>query len=151
MANRGKYFVKHKEKYRGNPNDVTYRSSWEQYVMGLLDNHPDVKWWSSETTVIPYLSTADEKRRRYFMDFTICWNDGSIHLWEVKPEKETRPPAKPSRLTTQAKARFMKEIYTWQVNQDKWKTTVDICNKKNWTFKIITETALKRMGMKGLR
>ena len=150
-CSRGKYFVKHKEKYRGNPSNLTYRSSWEKYVMEMLDVHPDVKWWSSEETIIPYFSNADGKRRRYFMDFTICWNNGKIQLWEVKPKKETIPPKKPSKLTSKAKQRFMNEVYNWSVNNDKWKTTVDVCNKKDWEFKIITEDALKRMGMKGLR
>lgn len=118
--------------------------------MEMLDNHPDVKQWSSETTIINYFSNADGKKRRYFIDFTIYWVNGEVHLWEVKPKKETAPPKAPTNMTTAAKKRFMNEIYTWTVNQDKWKATVDVCNKKEWRFKIITEDALKRMGFKGL-
>jgi len=151
MANSGKYFINNKTKYRGNPSKVTYRSSWELYVMKMLDFHPNVKWWSSEETIVPYMSKADGKRRRYFMDFTICWDDGTIQLWEVKPLKETRPPRPPSKMTVKAKQRFMKEIYQWQVNQDKWKTTVDLCERKGWAFKIVTEDALSAMGMKGIK
>lgn len=153
---KGKYFVKNREKYRGRANNVTYRSSWEKYVMEFLDNNPHVKYWNSEETVIHYLSTADstdlgmKKKRRYFMDFTIWFENGDIHLWEVKPECQCRPPKPPHRMTLKAKSRYMQELYTWQVNQDKWKAAVDVCKKKGWTFKLITESALKQLGFKGL-
>ena len=143
MAYSGKYVVQNKERYRGKVNDVQYRSLWELQVMKHLDVNPHVKWWSSEETIVPYFSTADQKNRRYFMDFTVCYNDGTMHLWEVKPAKQTQPPKPPSRMTTQAKKRFADEIYTWQVNLDKWKSTKKLVDSKGWTFKILTEHTLK--------
>lgn len=150
MAYKGKYFVKNKAKYRGDSSNVTYRSSWEKFIMELLDNNNDVRWWSSETTIIPYMSTADGKKRRYFMDFTIQWNSGDLMLWEVKPAKETHPPVPPANMTGKSKTRFMHDAYTWQVNYDKWQTTAKLCEDKGWKFKIVTEHTLKKMGMKGL-
>lgn len=150
MAYSGRYYVKNKEKYRGAIEKVTYRSSWEKFIMELLDNHPNVKWWSSEETVIPYFSNADGKKRRYFMDFTICWDNGEVHLWEVKPNKEVNKPIPPAQMTTAAKKRFMNEVYTYTVNLDKWQQADKVCKDKGWHFKIITESALKKMGFKGL-
>ncbi|ADM80172.1 head completion-like protein [Aeromonas phage phiAS5] len=148
---KGKYTPEDKAKYRGDASKITYRSSWELFIMRMLDKNPEVKWWSSEETVIPYFSNADGKKRRYFMDFTVCWKNGSISLWEVKPRKETVAPIPPTRNTAAAKKRFMNEIYTYQVNLDKWQTASKICDQKGWRFNIITEDTLKRLGFKGVR
>ncbi|ADQ53122.1 gp4 head completion protein [Aeromonas phage 65] len=150
-AHKGQYFVKNPEKYKGDHRKVTYRSSWEKYIMELLDNHPDVKYWNSEELVIPYFSNADGKKRRYFMDMYIQWIDGSVSLWEVKPTHECYPPVPPKRNTLKAKNAYIHAQYTWAVNNDKWKTTVALCEKKGWKFNIITEIALKKMGFKGLK
>ncbi|QIW87127.1 head completion protein [Aeromonas phage Ahp1_CNU-2021] len=149
-AYRGKFLPENKEKYRGSVLNITYRSSWELFVMKMLDNNPEVKQWSSEETIIPYFSNADGKKRRYFMDFTVFWKNGSISLWEVKPEAEVRPPIPPARATVAAKKRFLNQIYTYQVNTDKWKAAVKVCDQKGWRFNIITETTLKKLGFKGL-
>lgn len=147
---KGQYFVKNREKYKGDAKKVTYRSSWEKFIMEMLDNNPEVKFWNSEEVVIPYFSNADGKKRRYFMDFFVQFEDGSISLWEVKPLKETKPPVPPKRNTLKAKNTYLQSIYTWQVNIDKWKTTSELCKKKGWRFNIITESALRKMGFKGL-
>ncbi|ATI17396.1 head completion protein [Aeromonas phage AS-szw] len=147
---KGQFFVKNREKYKGDPKKVTYRSSWEKYIMEMLDNNPDVRYWNSECMVIPYFSNADGKKRRYFMDMWIQWSDGSISLWEVKPKKECFPPVPPKRNTLKAKNAYIQAVYTWQVNNDKWKTTAELCKKKGWRFNIINEDSLKAMGFKGL-
>lgn len=150
MSYKGKFVPKNPQKYKGDWTNITYRSSWEKYIMEMLDMNEHVRYWQSEETVIPYFSNADGRKRRYFMDFTICWVDGSIHLWEVKPKKEVFPPAAPAKMTAAAKKKFMNEIYTYTVNQDKWKRAAEICEQKGWQFKIITEDALKKFGFKGL-
>jgi hypothetical protein len=150
MSYKGKFVPKNPQRYKGDWSKITYRSSWEKYIMEMLDTNDNVRYWQSEETVIPYFSNADGRKRRYFMDFTICWSDGSIHLWEVKPKKEVHPPIPPSKMTTAAKKRFINEIYTHTVNTDKWRRTAEICAQKGWSFKIITEDALKRFGFKGL-
>ncbi|ADQ52905.1 head completion protein [Aeromonas phage AsFcp_4] len=151
QAYKGKFVPENKEKYRGDYSKITYRSSWELFIMKMLDRNTEVKWWGSEITVIPYFSESDGKKRRYFIDMTICWKDGNISLWEVKPAAETRPPAIPSRNTAAAKKRFADQVYTWGVNTSKWKATIDVCQKKGWKFNIITEDVLKRMGFKGVK
>lgn len=152
MAYKGKFHPQNKEKYKGNWRKITYRSLWENHVMKWCDRNPNVKFWSSEEVVIPYTSTADKnKKRRYFMDFYVEMVNGKKFLFEVKPKKETVPPKVPSRLTSKAKERFLKEDYTWKVNNDKWKAAQKLCKKRDWIFKIVTEEAMvKVFGYKGL-
>lgn len=138
---KGKYIVKNREKYVGDVNNVVYRSSWEKQVMIKLDNNPNIHRWASEESVIPYISPLDNRKHKYYMDFTI-WTkkpDGSVQTtWiEVKPYKETQPPVvtKGKRKTT-----IIREQKTWLVNSAKWSTTRAICAKKeNYNFIILTE------------
>lgn len=149
MSYSGKYTPKNKAKYRGDINKIQWRSLWERHIMLHLDLNPHVKWWSSEESIVPYFSTADAKNRRYFMDFTVCYEDGSIHLWEVKPKKQVQPPTPPARMTAKAKQGFIEAMYNWQVNLDKWKAAKTLCDKKGWTFKILTEDVLRsKFGMR---
>lgn len=148
MAYSGSFMPKNREKYKGEITKIHYRSNWEKFFMGYLDKHPQVVKWSSEETVIPYFSNADGKRRRYFVDFWVKYDTGLEVLVEVKPKKETQPPVKPAQLTAGAKRRFMNDIYTWQVNQDKWKAAKAIADKNNIGFRILTEDGLRKLGAK---
>lgn len=143
MAYSGKFRPRNIEKYKGNADKITYRSSWEAWLMKWCDQSPAVVSWSSETVIIPYFSNADGKRRRYFMDFYVKMKTGEVFLFEVKPEKETRPPVMASTNTAKAKRNFASEMYTWQVNRDKWIAANKLCVEKGWQFKIITEKTLK--------
>ena len=143
MSYHGKFVPKNKSKYRGKIDNITYRSLWELAVMKHLDNNPHVKWWNSECTVIPYFSEADQKKRRYFMDFTLCYEDGSVHMWEVKPAAQCQPPKPPQRMTAAAKNNYLNALHTWQTNLCKWKAAKSLCDKKGFTFKIITEKTLR--------
>ncbi|AUM58484.1 head closure [Proteus phage phiP4-3] len=149
MAYKGKYLPIHKDKYKGDWRKITYRSSWEHFFMKWLDNNPDCIRWNSEEVVIPYFSNADGKKRRYFMDFWAKFKSGQEFLFEVKPFKETQQPRPPANITVKAKKRFMEEIYTFQVNSDKWKAAQKLADKMNIKFKIVTERSLKTMGWKG--
>lgn len=147
----GSFVPKNLSKYRGDPRKITYRSSWEHYMMKWLDANSLVAFWNSEETVIPYYSTADKKHRRYFMDFKVWFTTGQVFLFEVKPYKETQPPVAPKRFTKKSKERFINELYTYQVNQDKWKATKALEEKsKNFIFRVITEHTLRNsFGWKG--
>ena len=61
MAYSGKYIPKNKNKYRGDPTGVVYRSHWEKLCFLWCDRNPNVKYWSSEETVIPYFWDIDKK------------------------------------------------------------------------------------------
>jgi hypothetical protein len=47
MAYSGKYKVKHRSKYKGDVDNVVYRSMWERNAFKWCDNNPNIKHWSS--------------------------------------------------------------------------------------------------------
>ena len=69
-----------------------YRSSWELKVMTLLDNHPNVLQWASESIRIPYINPLTGKQSQYIPDFLVLFEDKDgnrrAELIEVKPSKE---------------------------------------------------------------
>ena len=139
MAYRGKYQPKNPSKYLGDPTKIVYRSLWERKCMRIFDENPNVIRWASEEMAIPYLSPIDKKRHKYFPDFIIEIKNkqGEIEtqMLEVKPAKYTRVPKKPKRMTQ----RFLNEANTYLVNQAKWEAAENVCEKKGWKFKILTE------------
>ena len=80
MSYRGKYTIKDKSKYAGDPKKVVYRSLWERRLMVYCDKQKSVVEWGSEEIVIPYYSPLDGKMHRYYPDFymTVRQKDGSI-------------------------------------------------------------------------
>lgn len=138
----GRYSVKNPKKYKGDPTNVIYRSSWESRVMNYLDNNPAVLEWSSEETVIPYISPVDNKRHRYFVDFWVKakTKDGNtkVMLLEVKPKHQTKEPTKKSKITR----KYITEVMTWGVNQAKWAAAEEYCADRGWEFRLITEDEL---------
>lgn len=133
----------HPEKYAGNSPEIIFRSSWEQTLMRWCDNTPSVIGWMSEEIVIPYYSQADMKMRKYYVDFAVKFktNQGTVEtvIIEVKPFKETIPPKRTKKKKDEV---FMKECYTWQVNQDKWKAANEWAEKRGLRFIVMDEYAL---------
>ena len=72
---KGKYRVNYPKKYKGDINEIIYRSSWELKFMKWCDLNPSVLEWGSETMIIPYKSPVDKKIHRYFVDFFIKIKD----------------------------------------------------------------------------
>lgn len=139
---KGKYRVIDPTKYKGNIQDVVYRSSWELRFMKWCDTNPNVLEWGSETTIIPYKSPVDNKLHRYFVDFYIKVrhkNNGvGKYLVEIKPEKFTKPPNIPKKKTK----RFINEVFTYGTNQAKWKQANEYCLDRGWQFLVLTENDL---------
>lgn len=143
MAYSGKYRVKNKNKYKGDPTQVFYRSLWERHCMKHFDMSPDVISWSSEETVIPYLYDVDKSWHRYFMDFKVQWKDNSVTLIEVKPNNQTTPPKK---VNTRNK-KYLSEALTYVKNINKWKAAEEYAKDHGWKFEIWTEVELKSKGI----
>lgn len=126
-------------KYKGDPTNIVYRSGWERNVMQWLDNKEDVKCWSSEEIVIPYISPIDGKMHRYFIDFYVEFVDrngnSQIMLIEVKPHAQTQEPKTKKRKTKQ----YINEVVTYGINKAKWNAAESYCDKKGWKFQILTE------------
>jgi len=140
---KGKYKIKKPEKYDGDHTQVIYRSYWEKFAFMWCENQTDIKSWSSEETVIPYISAVDNKYHRYFVDLKLNMKDGSVVLVEIKPDKQTKPP-KSKRRTK----RFISESLEYVKNQCKWQAANEYCLDRGWHFQIWTEHTLKQMGMK---
>ena len=138
-----KYKIKNPNKYLGNPTNIIYRSLMERRFMEWCDSNDKCYKWSSEEVVIPYISPIDNKQHRYFPDFLIQTPKGWF-LIEVKPFTQSRPPKKlvVENLELKKKRRYIKSVQTWLVNEAKWKAATKVCEKKGWSFQILTEKQL---------
>jgi hypothetical protein len=144
MTYKGKYVVKNKKKYVGDPTKVVYRSLWERQTFRWVENQPDIVEWGSEEIAIPYVCETDRKVHRYFIDLYFKTADGKKFLIEIKPAKETQPPKKPARQTK----RYLSEALTYVKNQSKWKAAHKFAQENGCTFQVWTEDTLKSLGIK---
>lgn len=140
MSYSGWFKPKNPKKYKGDPNNIVYRSSWELRVMKWLDEHPSIVWWASEELPIPYVSPVDNKVHRYFPDFVAKVKQAdkeTTMVLEVKPYKQTQKP-----IQKRQTKRFLQEVVTYAVNQEKWRAADLFCKEHGWQFKILTEKEL---------
>lgn len=141
MSHKGRFTPRNPKKYKGDPSNVIYRSSWEVRVMKYLDEHPNVIWWGSEELPIPYLNPVDKRIHRYFPDFVAKMrrSDGTVmtYVIEVKPEKQTQPPKE--RRKTKL---YLQEAVTYEINRAKWHAATEFCKDHGWKFQILTEKEL---------
>jgi len=140
---KGKFKIKNPNKYLGNPTNIIYRSLMERRFMEWCDSNDKCYKWSSEEVIIPYISPIDNKKHRYFPDFLIQTLKGWF-LIEIKPHIQSRPPKKlvVENLNLKKKRRYIKSVQTWLVNEAKWKAAQKVCEKKGWSFQILTEKQL---------
>lgn len=115
---------------------IQYRSSWELSLMRVLDNHPNVTQWASESISIPYEHPLTGKWTFYIPDFLVVFVDKAgkkrAEVIEVKPAKEA--------MVERAKSK--KDKLVLAVNQAKWKAAIEWCHKNGMTFKVLTEEQL---------
>ena len=139
MAYSGRFLPKNPQKYRGNPGNIIYRSTWECRVMNWLDTNENILEWGSEELIIPYRSPVDGKIHRYFPDFyvKVKQKDDTIRVMilEVKPHRQTIEPVKKKRVTKQ----YINEVVTYGVNKAKWEAATEFCKDRGWSFKVLTE------------
>ncbi len=139
---KSKYKPSFPKKYKGNPNNIICRSSWERKFCRYCDLNESVLQWGSEEFFIPYISPLDNRFHKYFPDFImkVKESNGTVKTYviEVKPKKQTAPPKKPKRQTKS----YIHECKTYAVNQAKWKAAVEYCEDRRIEFKIITEQEL---------
>jgi len=142
---KGLYKPKFPEKYKGNPCNIVFRSSWEYKLMKYFDLSGNIVQWQSEELWIPYRSPIDRKVHRYFPDFLICVVDKNgnktTKIIEVKPKKQTIPPKLKSNGTRPTK-RYLTEVMTYGINSAKWNAAKDYCSDRKWEFLIFTEKEL---------
>ena len=138
---KSKYKPSYPLKYKGDPNNIICRSSWERKFCHWCDLNENILEWGSEEFWIPYLSPVDNRVHRYFPDFIIKVkeSDGRIKTYviEVKPEAQTKPPTQKRKTK-----RYIQEAATYVINQSKWKAATEFCKDHGWEFQVITEKHL---------
>jgi hypothetical protein len=129
-------------KYKGDPTNIIYRSSWELKFMVYLDKHPSIIWWQSEEKPILYRDPNNGKIRRYFVDFIVQFKDVANNvktmLVEIKPAYQTRQPI----MKKKNSKIYVTELAEWARNQAKWEAARAYTKEKGWEFKILTEYEL---------
>jgi hypothetical protein len=133
----GKFKPENPRKYKGDPSNIVYRSSWEFTMMRRLDRDKDVIAWASEELVIPYISPIDERVHRYFPDFVYQTKEGTFVV-EIKPEAQTKQPIKGKK----KKKTFANEVITYEINSAKWRAAKEFCEDRKLKFVILTERDL---------
>jgi hypothetical protein len=130
------------QKYKGDPNNIICRSSWERRFCNWCDLNENILEWGSEEFWIPYKSPVDNRVHRYFPDFIVKVKESTgqikTYVIEVKPKKQTIQPKEPKRKTKS----WLYEMKTYAVNQAKWKAAKEFCDDRFIEFKIITENEL---------
>jgi hypothetical protein len=138
----GLFVPKNPAKYKGDVNNIHYRSSWELAMHDFLDNNIQVIAWNSECIPIPYIKPTDGRVHRYYPDYYVEYYDAdnklSKEIIEVKPDKQT----KKSRART-TKSRLYENL-TYAINVAKWDACMQFCKRQGLTFRILTEKELFR-------
>ena len=138
----GRFEMKNPSKYVGNKTPLA-RSSWETVFMRMLDEHPGVQSWASESIQIPYRDPLTGKYTIYVPDFFIVYQDrnGKKHaeVVEVKPKNQTMRE-------NVGKSRYNQEQYI--KNMAKWEAAAAWCKQKKLKFRIVSEDDIFHQGNK---
>jgi hypothetical protein len=138
----GRFEMKNTDKYVGKKAPLA-RSSWEFIFMKMLDEHPGVQNWASESIQIPYRCPLTGKYTIYVPDFFITYVDknGTKHaeVVEVKPESQTV-------LEKVGKSRYNQEQYV--KNMAKWEAASAWCKQQGVKFRIVNEGDIFHQGTK---
>lgn len=145
---KGKFVPRNPGKYRGDVNNITFRSSWELKAFEFLDGNVNILQWGSEIVAIPYIKPENlinyknGKHRkpivsRYFPDLWIRVRktDGTIveEIIEIKPVAQTRPSTKRNSKTR------LYENNVYEINKAKWIAAQKWCSSRDIKFRILTE------------
>ena len=137
---KGKFRPNNPDKYKGDPGNIIYRSSWELQFMKWCDKREDVVCWQSEEKRIRYYDPVAKKNRIYYPDFYVKYkrSDGIIieELIEVKPQRQIDGPKTNPKRKTQS---WLNEVRTYVTNQAKWKAAAKYTEGMGWNFRLISE------------
>jgi hypothetical protein len=142
MSYKGKYKPSYPKKYKGNPNNIVYRSLWERKFMVYCDNNQNILEWGSEEVIVPYRSPIDNRYHRYFPDFYIKVKESNSMIKkmiiEIKPFKQCIEPKVKQRKTKG----YIYEVVEYAKNQAKWNAAKEWCLDRGYEFKVLTENEL---------
>lgn len=128
----------HPEKYKGNVDQIVFRSSWELSFADFLDKNQKVIQWSSEELSIQYYNPIKKRMAQYYPDFLVKYIDESgkeqVELIEIKPHNQVTCP----------KNGTPEQKNTWIQNMAKWDAAIKYCKTQQIKFRVLTEKSLKR-------
>jgi hypothetical protein len=138
----GRFEVKNPSKYVGKKTPMA-RSSWEFIFMKMLDEHPGVETWASESIQIPYRDPLTGKYTIYVPDFFIVYVDKDkkkhAELVEVKPSSQTFA-------AQVGKSQYNQAQYI--KNMAKWEAASAWCKQQGVRFRVINENEIFHQGGK---
>jgi len=138
----GRFEMKNPGKYVGTKTPLA-RSSWEFVFMRMLDEHPGVETWASESIKIPYRDPFTGKYSIYVPDFFVVYNEKGgrkrAEVIEVKPKNQTMRE-------NVGKSRYNQEQYV--KNMAKWEAASAWCKQKRVRFRIVNEEDIFHTGQK---
>jgi len=138
----GRFEMKNPGKYVGTKTPLA-RSSWEFVFMRMLDEHPGVETWASESIKIPYRDPFTGKYSIYVPDFFVVYNEKGgkkrAEVIEVKPKNQTMRESV-------GKSRYNQEQYV--KNMAKWEAASAWCKQKRVRFRIVNEEDIFHTGQK---
>jgi hypothetical protein len=138
----GRFEMKNVDKYVGKKTPLA-RSSWEFIFMKMLDEHPGVEKWASESIQIPYRCPLTGKHTIYVPDFFVVYVDknGTKHaeVVEVKPLSQTQ-------LERVGKSQYTQQQYV--KNMAKWEAATAWCKQKGIKFRVVNEGDIFHQGGK---
>lgn len=124
------------ESQRNKP--IIFRSSYERKFVWWCETCKDVKRWASEPFSIIYYNPLDKKTHKYWPDYLVEFQDGSVMVVEVKPYYQTQAP--------DALYGPGDRVYDDYVkNMQKWKAAREFCEARGMRFKVITERTISKL------
>ena len=139
---KSRYKPEYPRKYKGDPNNIICRSSWERKFCRWCDLNENILEWGSEEFCIPYRSPVDRRVHRYFPDFYIKVRESTgytkKYIIEIKPKKQTVPPPESKKKTKTYRTNAM----TYLKNRAKWEAAKDWAEDRQMDFMILTEDHL---------
>jgi hypothetical protein len=147
----GFYKLLNPDKYKGDPNNIKFRSSWEYVFCSYLDNNPKIMKWACEQPIITYTDLRN-KVHRYYPDYyyEIKTDDENLMkkvIVEIKPKNELYPPTRPKNETAKALENYEYAIRTHIKNKLKWSKAEEYAKNRGMEFIIITEEHLQKAGL----
>ena len=138
----GRFEMKNPDKYIGKKTPLA-RSSWEFVFMKMLDEHPGVQNWASESIQIPYRDPLTGRQTIYVPDFFIVYVDKDkkkhAEVVEVKPSNHTL-------LEKVGKSAYNQEQYI--KNMAKWEAAQAWCKQQGVKFRVVNEEHIFHQGSK---
>jgi TnsA endonuclease N terminal len=138
----GIFEMKNPAKYVGKKRPLA-RSSWEFVFMKMLDEHPGIESWASESIQIPYRDPLTGRSTIYVPDFFIVYadKDGKKHaeVVEVKPVSQT------------LREKVGKSLYNQEQyikNLAKWEAALAWCKQQGIKFRVVNEDDIFHQGSK---